>query len=162
MSLLTGFARFAGEWSGVNRLWLMPGDPVRESGSTATIAPVAGGGFATVHYTWTDQGRPHDGLIVVRLAPIAGAMDMVWLDSFHTGGEFMGLRRTEESDERIAALGSYPAPPGPDWGWRIALEAAPDGGLSILMYNRKPEGQEVRAVEATYTRGRAGRDGAAD
>jgi hypothetical protein len=42
--------------------------------------------------------------------------------------------------------------PGPDWGWRIVLEASRDGGLRLLMYNRTPESEEVPAVEAICAR----------
>lgn len=41
------------------------------------------------------------------------------------------------------------APPGPDWGWRTRLSAAP-GTLSMVMFNVTPDGHEELAVDAQY------------
>jgi hypothetical protein len=52
----------------------------------------------------------------------------------------------------LSVRGSYAAPPGPDWGWRI--EITPDGRtLRIVMFNIWPDGsREDLAAEASYTR----------
>ena len=51
----------------------------------------------------------------------------------------------------LAVKGTYAAPPGPDWGWRI--EITPDEGtLRVVMFNIWPEGKEALAVETVYTR----------
>jgi len=141
-----------GEWSGTNRLWLMPDDPARESRIEASIELVAGGAFASIRYTWEDEGRAHDGLLVVRNAPEPGPEDIFWVDSFHTAGGSMTFRGEADPDGRIVAVGSYAAPPGPDWGWRIALKTDADEGLRIVMHNITPDGQEALAVEAELTR----------
>jgi hypothetical protein len=77
---------------------------------------------------------------------------MVWVDSWHTGGKLMEFRREEGREGCLSALGSYPAPPGPDWGWRIVLGPESEEGLQILMYNIAPDGNEALAVDARYTR----------
>lgn len=82
---------------------------------------------------------------------------MVWIDSWHTGGQFMTFRGEARPEGSISALGSYSAPPGPDWGWRIVLAGQSDGEIRIRMYNISPEGDEALAVEAEYSRGAAGR-----
>jgi hypothetical protein len=55
---------------------------------------------------------------------------------------------------RASVRGTYAAPPGPDWGWRI--DVTPDGDkLRIEMHNVWPEeqgGKEELAVEAVYGR----------
>ena len=80
---------------------------------------------------------------------------MVWVDSFHTGGQFM--RFTGEADDagRISALGSYSVPPSPEWGWRIVIGSDGPDELHLLMYNIAPDGTVYPAVEARYAR-RAG------
>ncbi len=140
-----------GEWTGTNRLWLDPSALARESTTTATVERVAGG-FVSIRTTWEDEGRAHDGLLVVRLADDPGADTMVWVDSFHTGGAFMTFAGTAGDDGRVTARGSYAAPPGPDWGWRIAVEAESADGFRILMHNITPDGEEAPAVEAVFTR----------
>lgn len=156
MNLRTQFDQLAGAWTGINRLWLSPDAPARESETTATVALAAGGAFATFTYTWADGGRPQDGVLLLRLAPEPSALDMVWADSFHMGKELMLCRGEAGSAGSLSALGSYAAPPGPDWGWRIVLSADTPEELHLRMDNITPEGQEALAVEARYSRVAAG------
>ncbi len=139
-----------GKWVGTNQLWVEPEEPVRESETTVSVALIGGGAFAQLTYNWLEKGEHQDGVLLIRLGPNPSASDMVWLDSWHTGGDFMVFRRDEDRDDTISALGSYPAPPGPDWGWRITLEADPESELRLLMYNITPAGDEALAVKAIY------------
>ncbi len=152
MNIRTQLSRLVGEWAGTNRVWLMPGEPVRESATAVTIALAARDGFVTFRYTWADGGQPQDGLLILRNAAAPGGVDMVWLDSWHTGGQFMVFQGEADRDGRVSALTSYPAPPGPDWGWRIELAADTADELLLRMYNIPPGEDEQLAVEARYTR----------
>jgi hypothetical protein len=141
-----------GQWSGSNKVWLSPDAPARESDVTASVGLAAGDGFAVITYDWQDEGKPQDGMLLIRVAPDGSPPDMVWIDSWHTGGKFMDFRGEELPDGRLSARGSYEAPPGPDWGWRIALSTDESGALKILMDNITPDGQEAPAVETLLTR----------
>lgn len=152
MSVRASIAEWVGEWSGTYRLWLTPDDPVRESETTASVALAARGAFASIRYTWADLGEPQDGILLVRIAPEPGSLDMVWIDSWHTGGKFMEFRGEEDRGGSMSAYGSYPAPPDPDWGWRIILAAGAEAGFHMTMYNISPDGNEALAVEAGYKR----------
>jgi hypothetical protein len=61
---------------------------------------------------------------------------------------------TEPEDATLTLSGTYAAPPGPDWGWRIEITAGPGvDALRITMHNIWPDGErEETAVEAVYTR----------
>lgn len=152
MDMGTFMKRIVGTWSGSSRLWVSPGEPARDSETTAAIELVGNGAFATIRYTWAEGGRGQDGLIIARLAAEPDATDLVWLDSWHMGDKLMLCRRESVSEGRIAVRGSYAAPPGPDWGWRIVLESGSADRFRILMDNITPDGQEAPAVEAEYTR----------
>ncbi len=152
MNLRRQLDKLVGQWTGINRLWLSPDDPARESETTASIALVAGQSFATIHYTWEDEGQPQDGLLIVRNAAAPSPEDMTWIDSWHTGGKFMFFRGENDDEGRISGLGSYPAPSGPDWGWRIVLVADTADTIRMLMYNITPDGEAALAVEAEYSR----------
>lgn len=47
---------------------------------------------------------------------------------------------------------AYPAPEGPDWGWRIAVCERPSGELVLQMTNVTPWGEEARAVRMVFRR----------
>jgi hypothetical protein len=63
----------------------------------------------------------------------------------------MNFTGTCDEQGTVRVLGSYAAPPGPDWGWRIEIEPAA-GSWTLRMFNITPDGQEVLAVEATLSR----------
>jgi hypothetical protein len=151
MSLRTGLKAFIGDWHGTNRLWVSPDAPIRESETSAKVTLVARETFMMITYTWADHGKPQDGVLIIRLAEEPGALDMVWFDSWHTEGKFMTFRREDYSDKQVSAIGSYAAPEGPDWGWRIVLIAGPENGFLVRMYNIPPAGIEELAVEAKYS-----------
>jgi hypothetical protein len=52
----------------------------------------------------------------------------------------------------VVVRGSYPAPTGPDWGWRIELDLRLADQLQMRMVNITPDGQEMLAVQAVYAR----------
>ena len=141
-----------GTWSGLNRLWLMPGDPVRESETRASVTSAAHGAVVSLTYSWDYEGQPQEGVLMLRNHPAAAKVEVVWLDSWHTGNEFMLFAGDADHEGLVAVRGSYAAPPGPDWGWRIVLDADDADALQILMCNITPEGEEALAVDARYIR----------
>lgn len=140
-----------GAWEATNQLWFMPGTPVHESASTLQVAPVVGDAVTMLRYTWSHDGASHEGVMLIRDVSTTPP-HMVWYDSFHTGGTFMVLGNGTRTDAHLAATGSYAAPTGPDWGWRIEVHTSEPGVLLVRHYNILPDGQEALAVEARYTR----------
>lgn len=151
MNIQTRVKALVGDWRGISRLWLTPDDPVRECETSATVTLAAGGALLMIAYAWAYQDEPQDGVLLVRLADEPGALDMVWFDSWHTEGNFMTFRGEAYGDGQVSAIGSYSAPEGPDWGWRIVVAANPDGGFALRMYNISPDSGEALAVEANYS-----------
>ena len=141
----------AGEWSGTSLLQ----DPgmnleARTTSSGLTITPLMGGRFVRIDYTWSYDGKPQWGSMLVGHQKAAGTHTVHWIDSWHNGESVMACSGPARNGA-IAVRGSYPAPPGPDWGWRIDLEPASDA-LRIVMHNVSPDGQEELAVEGHYRR----------
>jgi hypothetical protein len=141
-----------GDWQATNHLWFMPGTPAFESHTTLTVAPALGDFVTLLRYTWSHDGTPHEGVMLVRDAADSPP-EIVWLDSFHTGRKFMTLGAGTRSGTVLTGTGSYAAPEGPDWGWRVELHAESDGALLVRHYNILPDGLEALAIEARYTRG---------
>jgi hypothetical protein len=126
-----------------------PTSPPEASDITATLSPAAGGRFLVLAYRWRREGAPQDGLLVVGTDD-AGAT-AVFIDSFHQRDAFMPCRGPV-SERAVSVEGRYPAPPGPDWGWRITLDWPSAGELRLRMYNLEPDGGEQLAVDAPMTR----------
>jgi hypothetical protein len=144
--------RLLGEWTGDNRLWLDPTKPERVSASRLVIAPAAKGTFITLTYGWEFEGTGHEGLLLVGNANDAEIATCAWADSFHTAGKVMAFHGTVDDSGAISVLGSYEAPPGPDWGWRITINVPAPGQLRIVMHNITPEGEAMLAVQGDYRR----------
>ena len=152
MSIVERLTQHAGAWDGRTRLT----DPERntddESDSTLAIAPVVGGRFVRIDYTWAYQGRPQEGIMLVGSNPPAATDFVHWADTWHTGHTAMVCTGPARDAGTCAVLGSYAAPPGPDWGWRISLDLSEAHTIRLLMHNIWPDGKEEVAVDATWTR----------
>jgi hypothetical protein len=141
-----------GSWQGRNHLWLYPGDPVRESDSTAEIQRVAQDQFTEFRYTWADGGEPQEGRLFIGQPSEEGAVGAVWFDTWHLRGIFMVLKGSAGPNGNVTLDGSYAAPEGPDWGWQITIEPAGADEFYFRMFNIEPEGEKMPAVEVKYSR----------
>ena len=147
----TPLQHLAGTWTGSYQLWMDPSAPAVESQTSLAIAVNPSGRYATLSYDWMHEGKPCDGVLVVVLNGNGRSATVSWIDTFHMSDGFL-ISRGTVAGSRVDVRGSYPAPPGPDWGWRTVIEADALDGLRVLMYNITPDGREMRAVEAAYRR----------
>jgi hypothetical protein len=76
----------------------------------------------------------------------------VWVDSYHSGPEWLTLDGYIDDDGVIRLTGWYPAPPGPDWGWQIHIHPGDGNGGRITMLNMVPGHDPYQVIEATYRR----------
>lgn len=152
MASLNGLLKCAGEWRGINRLYETPDGPADESPSRVIVTPLLGGRFVRVDQWWARDGAEQEGSLLIGYDPKSGVATAHWIDTFHMGRKVMDCRGTIGENGTVDVRGSYAAPPGPDWAWRIAVGAADDGGLEIVMYNVDPAANEALAVRATYSR----------
>ena len=151
MAELVQIGRLEGSWQGTSSLQVMPGEPVRDSQSRLHIKPVIKDKFVRIEYSWADEGQPQEGLLLVGYEKARELAIGVWMDSWHMGEQFMKCQGSIDETGSITLRGSYPASSGPDWGWRIVLRPG-DDVLQLRMYNATPDGQELWAVKADYTR----------
>jgi hypothetical protein len=152
MSAPVSLRKHLGTWTGLNRFWLEPGTQARESNSVATLGFAAREKFISFTYTWEDEGKPQEGLLLMSQDPKEATVKAVWIDSWHMSDLFMHCQGISDDNGIISILGSYAAPTGPDWGWRIVLDPGETDRLVFRMYNITPEGEEMIAVETIYVR----------
>lgn len=141
----------AGNWSGENSLWLHPGDAARRSSASAQIFAEAERQSLSIRYQWADGDAPQSGILLLVSDAASDALLGSWTDSWHFGHQLMACQGAY-GDLVASVSGSYAAPPGPDWGWRITLEPSGANACIFRMYNRKPEGEEALAVEMRFAR----------
>jgi len=150
MNPLDSLAACAGTWRGMNMLQDPHAGIAEASPTTATVTS-GPGGSVRLDYTWSYQGTPQQGTIL--FAVDGSTVTAPWTDTWHTGNKPMAC--AGPIGDALSVRGSYPAPPGPDWGWRIDI--APEGEqLRLIMWNVWPAEQgakEELAVEAVYARG---------
>ena len=141
MKTVEFLAPFMGSWDGSNDLRMMPTDHYRRSAAGATVG-VAAHDFATIAYTWSEDGKPQDGLLL--LGGTAAAATAVWADSWHTAQVWLNLAGEVGPDGVLRLTGWYAAPEGPDWGWQIHIAPAE---AKITMHNIVPGHDPYQVVE---------------
>ena len=133
MTIVETLGPLMGAWTGFNRLRLLPTDEYRQSAATATVS-VAGGRFVTVAYTWSEEDKPQDGLMLI------GEDGAVWVDSWHTPDTWMEFSREPDEDGVVRLAGVYEK----EWGWQVHLDPAT---AKITMHNVPPGHPPYQAVE---------------
>ena len=86
-----------------------------------SVKPVAGGSFLQFDYDWTYEGEEQAGLLLFGYDE-ENAASAAWVDSFHMSSKIMSCTGSA-ADGSAELSGSYAAPPGPDWGWRITIRS---------------------------------------
>ena len=153
MSAPKSLEKLVGQWSGTGALfqpWTTPSKSKYES--TATIAPAALRKFITIAYKWAEGEKPQEGLLLLGCENKNEEVSCTWIDSWHMSDKTFLCKGKIDLAGVITLVGSYEAPPGPDWGWRTVIEPVSDDSFKILMYNITPDGEEMIAVENRYSR----------
>ena len=140
-----------GDWRGTKQLYLAPPpEPPASSPSTLSVSALAGDAFLQFSYNWSYEGEAQSGVLWLGVDD-EDAATVAWVDSFHMSSRIM-FCTGKAHDGSAEVLGSYAAPPGPDWSWRITIQSASTAELKIVMHNISPEGQEDLAVQIDYAR----------
>lgn len=141
-----------GDWSGEKSLWFDPKAPPQTVCPCALrVASEAMGKFLALRYQWSFGGQPQQGLLLVGNDNPKDTVSAAWVDSFHSSGSVMSCSGTAAADG-FTVLGSYAAPPGPDWGWSIALRLIDASRLELVMHNIPPGGEPELAVRIDWRR----------
>jgi hypothetical protein len=144
-------ASLTGAWAGTKKLWLMPGTPARESAARATVALAANGKFLHLGYTWNEDGI-QQGVLIIGVEGDGKRVGAAWIDSWHNGDRIMTLQGDVSAAGAFSVAGTYPAPPGPDWAWRIEIHPNGTDSWQLVMFNITPQGEEAKAVEVDFRR----------
>jgi hypothetical protein len=147
---INGLLAARGLWQGTNRLQDPTTGAPDETPSTAAVTSAVGGRFWRIAYTWMYGGCPQEGELLVGYQPREDVATVHWADTWHTGDTVMACTGAVGDDGVVSVVGSYAAPEGPDWGWRISVEPVGRESLRVVMHNVSPEGEAWLAVETEY------------
>ena len=146
------FAKLAGSWTGISRLWLEPEKLTDESPVVGTIQLILNGRFALYLYQGSIDGEPQHGMFTFGYNTTKDRYETSWVDSWHNNTAII-FCTGNATENGFQVLGSYPDPSGgPDWGWRTEVALVDADHLLITAYNISPEGGEAKATEAILTR----------
>lgn len=145
-------SELTGNWRGSGTLFTPWTTPAEQAYDATAFISSAARNFLKLEYTWAADGKQQDGLMLV-VENKDESLSSVWIDSWHQSQAFLLSHGSRGASGDITLLASYPAPTGPDWGWKTIIRALGGDNLEILMYNLSPDGKEEIAVHDTYRRG---------
>ena len=135
-------------------LWLEPGKLEEETDIVGSMSLVQGWAFLQHDYVGSCMEKIQSGVALFGYSCGEDRWTAAWTDSFHNGTRIMFSQGEHRGDlSRIDVFGAYPAPPGPDRGWRTMVELISTDHLVITHFNVTPDGEEAKAVEIDYRRG---------
>ena len=140
--------RAVGGWAGTSLLRVMPTDPYRESEARATVTSAAGGDLIVINYTWAEEGKPQDGMLIISGGDEPGDARAMWADSWHQRPLWLVLSGATDEGGVVRVAAPY----GEGFEWRINVDTSTADALAITMDNVAPGVARYQVVEARYTR----------
>jgi hypothetical protein len=148
-TLETSLRAVVGDWTGTNRKRMMPTDDYTETPATAAITIAAQGNAVTFAYTWAEEGKPQDGVLLITNGDAPGSVRAVWVDSWHQSPQWMELSGSIDDGGVIRLEGTYPE----DNRWRVIIDPTDADQVRMAMDNVMPSYDvDYQVVEAAYKR----------
>jgi hypothetical protein len=151
MNAFDKLLKCSGTWEGATRLQSSAGEPMHESPSLMVVTPILRDTFIRLDQTWTWEGKEQLGSMLIGYDRESQTANLHWIDTFHNGPRVMACTGKINPQGTLIVHGNYPAPPGPDWGWRIEIPMMNERRIKIDMSNIDPTGKEDGGVWTEFS-----------
>jgi hypothetical protein len=142
-----------GKWQLSMRCWMDPAAPPMASKGMTEGKLMFGGRYLFDHVKGEMMGKPFDGLSILGYDNFKEKYTMVWLDSMGTA-IFTSLGTPDESGQVITFWGEMDEPATGERNKKIrsVFRMESDDRHLLEMYDKLPDGKEIKVMEITYTR----------
>ena len=140
MTALKEWYDLIGKYRGESTLWIEPSDPGLNCPSRAWVGCLSQEKFSELRYNWSYEGDPQQGRLILGRPGGGETVRAVWFDTWHMQDQFMVCEGAVDKEGVLNLHGTYEAPPGPDWGWQISIQAQGSDAFLLQMYNHAPAG----------------------
>lgn len=95
-------ARYVGDWTFTNKMWMDPSQPPQESGGTMKGEMILGGRYAQLHWKGEFMGMPFEGRGTEGYDNLAKQYVSSWVDNMGTG--ILSMTGTCENDGKTCTM----------------------------------------------------------
>ncbi|MFH1420200.1 MAG: DUF1579 domain-containing protein [Planctomycetota bacterium] len=147
------FESMVGTWDAESRFWMSPDAPPTVSKGSAVFKLIFDGRYIEQRFKCDWQGKPFEGIGIEGYDNFKKKYVSIWFDDQSTG-IYMSLGTSDETGKVCTYYGKMD---DPMTGQKdkvvksIAREISKDKAV-FEMYDKKPDGEEFKSMEITYTR----------
>jgi hypothetical protein len=142
-------AKMAGTWNVESKAWMGPGDPMISKG-TSVCTMVLGGRFLQEEVKADFGGMPYEGKGITGYDNVAKVFQATWVDTLGTGlGVATGS--LDPTGKILTSTMTFTDPrTGKEGSMRTVLTLVDEKTHRFEVFERGPDGKEVRTMEMTY------------
>lgn len=145
-------ARYAGDWTFTNKMWMDPSQPPAESSGTMRGEMILGGRYVQATWKGTMMGTPFEGRGTHGYDNLSKQYVSTWIDNMATGIMY-STGTCDAAGKRCEDKGDMMDPmTGQKSYMRSVTTWTSDKSFTMEMYGPGPSGQEVKMMEFVVTK----------
>ncbi|HSN87413.1 MAG TPA: DUF1579 domain-containing protein [Thermoanaerobaculia bacterium] len=145
-------ARFAGDWTFTNKMWMDPSQPPAESSGTMHGEMILGGRYVEATWKGNMMGMPFEGRGTHGYDNLSKQYVSTWIDNMATGIMY-STGTCDAAGKRCEDKGDMMDPmTGQKSYMRSVTTWTSDKSFTMEMYGPGPSGQEVKMMEFVVTK----------
>jgi hypothetical protein len=145
-------ARYAGDWTFTNKMWMDPSQPASESTGTMHGEMILGGRYVQATWKGNFMGMPFEGRGTHGYDNLSKQYVSSWIDNMATGIMY-STGTCDAAGKRCEDKGDMMDPmTGQKSYMRTVTNWTSDKSFTMEMYGPGPSGQEVKMMEFVVTK----------